>query len=122
MATRDRDRSAALMRDALAHADALYNFARHLSRDAAASEDLVQETYARALAALDQFADGSSLKSWLFRILRNTFIDLYRREQRAQTDSGLDTVVEARGPAADDGSAPRQEREVMGRELEQALM
>jgi RNA polymerase sigma-70 factor (ECF subfamily) len=122
MATRDRERSAQLMRDALAHADALYNFARHLSRDPVASEDLVQETYARALAALDQFAEGSNLKSWLFRILRNTFIDLYRRDQRAQTDSGLDTVGEARGPAADEGGAPRQEREVMGRELEQALL
>jgi RNA polymerase sigma-70 factor (ECF subfamily) len=122
MASRDRDRNAALMRDALAHADALYNFARYLSRDPVAAEDLVQEAFARALAAVDQFADGSNLKSWLFRILRNTFIDLYRRDQRAQTDSGLDTIGNRGAAASDDGATPRQEREVMGRELEQAIL
>jgi RNA polymerase sigma-70 factor (ECF subfamily) len=122
MASRDRDRSAELMRDAIAHADALYNFARYLSRDPIVAEDLVQETFARALASMDQFATGSNLKSWLFRILRNTFIDLYRREQRAQTDTGLDTIGNRGGVAPDDGATPRQEREVMGRELEQAIL
>jgi RNA polymerase sigma-70 factor (ECF subfamily) len=117
-----RDRSAELMRDALAHADALYNFGRYLSRDPVAAEDLVQETFARALAAVDQFAHGSNLKSWLFRILRNTFIDLYRRDQRAQTDSGLDTVGNRGAAAPDDGATPRQEREVTSRELEQAIL
>ncbi len=122
MAKRQSDRNARLMRDALAHADALYNFARHLSHDPVAAEDLVQEAYARALAAAEQFAEGTNLKAWLFRILRNAFIDLYRRAERAQTQAGLDTVGDDRGPAADGGAAPRQEREVMGRELEQALL
>jgi RNA polymerase sigma-70 factor (ECF subfamily) len=105
------------MHDALAHADALYNFARHLSHDAVAAEDLVQETYARALAAEAQFVPGGSLKSWLFRILRNTFIDLYRRDRRARTDGGLDTVDDAAGEAV----APRQEGAVMRLEVAAAL-
>jgi RNA polymerase sigma-70 factor (ECF subfamily) len=71
-----------VVRQALAHADALYNFARWLARDPVEAEDLVQETYAHALAAAQQFEAGSNLKAWLFRILRNAFIDRRRRAQR----------------------------------------
>jgi RNA polymerase sigma-70 factor, ECF subfamily len=71
-----------VVRQALAHADALYNFARWLAHDPVEAEDLVQETYARALGAAQQFQPGSNLKAWLFRILRNDFIDRRRRSQR----------------------------------------
>jgi len=70
-----------VVRQALDHADALYNFARWLARDPVEAEDLVQETYVRALGAARQFAPGSNLKAWLFRILRNAFIDRRRRSQ-----------------------------------------
>ena len=62
---------------ALAYADSLHNFARYLARDGA--EDLVQETYARALAAAPRFAAGTDMKAYLFRILRNLFLDQVRR-------------------------------------------
>src|SRR3954471_22571748 len=110
MGKRDADRNNRLMHEALAHADALYNFACHLSHNPVEAEDLVQETYARALGKSDQFQDGGNLKAWLYRILRNTFIDVYRRDQRLPTDDVLETVADA--------APPRQEREVMGRELE----
>jgi RNA polymerase sigma-70 factor (ECF subfamily) len=118
MAKREPDRSARLMHHALAYADGLYNFARHLSHNATEAEDLVQETYARALGAAGQFEEGGNLKAWLYRILRNTFLDLYRREQRARTDSGLDTVVDERGPTSDEGAAPRQARVAVLLDLE----
>src|SRR5574342_402430 len=83
-----------LGREALAYADSLYNLARHLTRNATDAEDLVQETYARALRATAQFTPGSNLKAWLIRILKNTFIGVYRRQRRHPTVGGLDTVNE----------------------------
>jgi RNA polymerase sigma-70 factor (ECF subfamily) len=112
-------RSARLMREAVAYADGLYNFAHHLTRNPAEAEDLVQETYARALGAVAQFVDGTDLRAWLFRILRNTFLDLRRRDQRQRTEGGLDTVGEDGRSRAQ--SEPRQLGQVVGREIEAAL-
>lgn len=52
----------------------LYNFARWLSRDENEAEDLVQETYVRALKGFASFQPGTNFPGWMFRILRNTFL------------------------------------------------
>jgi RNA polymerase sigma-70 factor (ECF subfamily) len=77
----DRRGTQEVVRAALTHADALYNFARWLSGDPRNAEDLVQETYVRALSAAHQFQVGTNLKAWLFRILRNTYLDGRRRSK-----------------------------------------
>jgi RNA polymerase sigma-70 factor (ECF subfamily) len=76
---------------ALDHLDGLYAFACRLSGNTALAEDLVQETFARCLASSESFTAGSNLKAWLFRILRNAYIDQRRREQRAPIRSAFDT-------------------------------
>ena len=52
----------------------LYNHAHWLTRDQAEAEDLVQETFSKALRAFDSFRPGTNFKAWIFRILRNTFL------------------------------------------------
>jgi RNA polymerase sigma-70 factor (ECF subfamily) len=117
----------ALGREALAYADGLYNLARYLTGNDADAEDLVQETYALALRAAGQFAQGTNLKAWLFRILRNAFISGYRRQRRNPTVGGLDTT-DPHGQEAAPGEWPRndmeldQMRNVVAEDIGKALM
>jgi RNA polymerase sigma-70 factor (ECF subfamily) len=52
----------------------LYNFAHWLTQDRDEAEDLVQETYAKALRGFSSFQLGTNFRAWMFRILRNTFL------------------------------------------------
>ncbi len=80
----------ALAAEALKHLDSLHQFAHYLTRDAALAEDLVQEAFTKCLAARHQFVPGSNLRAWLFRILRNAFIDSCRRNRKSPVGGELD--------------------------------
>lgn len=54
--------------------DQLYNFARWLTQDTTEAEDLVQETYAKALRGFSSFQPGTNFRAWMYRILRNSFL------------------------------------------------
>jgi len=69
-------------REALVHIDACYRFARSLCKNEADADDLVQETYLKALRAFDSYQEGTNCKAWLLRIMRNTFINNMRVAQR----------------------------------------
>jgi RNA polymerase sigma-70 factor (ECF subfamily) len=113
--------------DPLVYLDALYRVARRLTRRPADAEDLVQETYARALRGSAGFTPGTNLKAWLFRVLRNAFLDGVRRETRgfpvedgADPDGAPDAAAEGDGWLRGDAELERLRR-VVGEEIEEAL-
>ena len=63
------------------HIDALFGYAMTLTRDKSEAEDLVQETYLRAVRRFEQFEPGSNLKGWLFVIMRNAWLNQVRHKQ-----------------------------------------
>ena len=75
--------------------DSLYNTALRLARNAQDAEDLVQETYLKAYRAYAQFTPGTNLKAWLFRILKNTFINEYRRRQAVPKESDFAAIEDS---------------------------
>ena len=81
----------------LAHLDQLYSAARRLTRDPAAAEDLVQETYLRAFRFAARFERGTNLKAWLFTILHNVF----RNDLRGRSRSPIEVDSESVERAAD---------------------
>lgn len=81
--------------EALPFLDGLYNMAVRLTRNAEDAEDLVQETYFKAYKHYDKFESGTNLKAWLFRILRNTFINGYRKRQNQPPQSAFADIEES---------------------------
>ena len=75
------DRKAEFEEVALPLVDALFNMALNLTRNRKDAEDLVQESYLRAFRFFDSYKEGTNIKAWLFRILRNTFINRYRAQK-----------------------------------------
>ncbi|GAA4962076.1 hypothetical protein GCM10023225_02070 [Kineococcus glutinatus] len=86
------ERAARFERDALPFLDQLYSAALRMTRNPADAEDLVQDAFAKAYAAFHQYAPGTNLKAWLYRILTNTYINTYRKKQREPQQSHSDEI------------------------------
>jgi RNA polymerase sigma-70 factor (ECF subfamily) len=80
---------------AMPYLDSLYNTAYRLARNAEDAEDLVQETFLKGYRSYAQFTPGTNLKAWLFKILKNTFINEYRRRQAAPKKSDFADIEDA---------------------------
>ena len=81
---------------ALEHIDALYGFAMTLTRDQTEAEDLVQETYLRAVRAFGRLLPDSNLKSWLFAIMRNAWLNQLRHRRSGPRFVELDAEEDDR--------------------------
>jgi len=69
--------------EAMIHIDALYNYAVRMTGDPEDANDLVQETYLKAYRFFDSFEKGTNCKAWLFRILKNSYINRYRKSLKS---------------------------------------
>ena len=68
--------------ETLPHRSALYNYALKISGNSDDAQDLVQETYYKAYRYFDKFQTGTNSKAWMFMILKNSFINDYRKSKR----------------------------------------
>ncbi len=66
----------------MVHVDALYNFAFKLTHDEDEAKDLLQDTFMKAFRFINSFEHGTNAKAWLFRILKNGFINEYRKKSK----------------------------------------
>jgi RNA polymerase sigma-70 factor, ECF subfamily len=69
-------------KEAVPHMESLFNFALKLTGDSDDADDLVQETYLKAFRFFDKFQKGTNCKAWLYRIMKNTFINTYRKQSK----------------------------------------
>src|SRR5499427_11030311 len=86
--------------------DGLYSYAVVLSRNRAEAEDLVQETCLRALRAMERLRPDSNIKSWLFTILRNIWLNQLRQRKTAPDTVELDTSEHVANRAVDSSRDP----------------
>jgi len=73
--------------------DALYNFAFHLTYNEDDANDLVQETFLKSYRFIDSYQQGTNAKAWLFKILKNGFINDYRRKSKRPKQVDFDPLV-----------------------------
>lgn len=71
----------------------LYNFAFHLCYNEEDANDLVQETYLKALRFIDRYVPGTNAKAWLFKILKNAFINQYRKRNKRPTQVDYEDIA-----------------------------
>lgn len=77
-----QERDAAFEKEFMPFIDSLYNFAFRLAYDEDDANDLVQETYLKAYRFFDSYEPGTNAKAWLFRILKNSFINEFRKKSK----------------------------------------
>lgn len=78
----DLERKEIFDKEFLPHLDAMYNFAYRLTFDQDDSKDLVQDTYMKAYRFINSFQQGTNAKAWLYRILKNSFINDFRKKSK----------------------------------------
>ena len=78
--------------EALPHLDFLYNYALRMTYKSADAEDLVQETFLKAFRFWESYEKGTNIRAWLFKIMKNAYINRYRKEKKEPETVEYDEV------------------------------
>lgn len=78
----EKEKQSIFNQEFMPHINSMYNFAYRLTLDSDDSKDLLQDTYLKAFRFIDSFQQGTNAKAWLFRILKNSFINDYRKKSK----------------------------------------
>jgi len=110
----------------LPHIDSLHNFAIFLENDDEIAKDLLQDTYLRAYKFINYYEKGTNAKAWLIRILKNTFINEYRRKSKLPTKVDFEETYQQVDDDEDGGTQNvdlRQEifKDLVGDEITKAV-
>mgnify|MGYP003576249160 FL=1 len=78
----EQEKQSIFNQEFMPHINSMYNFAYRLTLDPDDAKDLLQDTYLKAFRFIDSFQQGTNAKAWLFRILKNSFINDYRKKSK----------------------------------------
>lgn len=99
------------------HMDALHNFALRLTTDVNDAEDLVQDTIVKAYRFFSSYERGTNAKAWMFRILKNSFINNYRKTSKKPSEVDYDEVASYYESVRDERTETSDLESLMFREL-----
>lgn len=92
LTTEELKKQSDFQEEMIPHLDAIYNFALRLTTDANDAEDLVQDTIVKAYRFFNSYEKGTNAKAWLFRILKNSYINNYRKKSKQPHQVDYDEV------------------------------
>lgn len=78
----ERQKQLDFQQEAMVHLNSLYNYALHITVNPVDAEDLVQETYLKAYRFFNSFEQGTNCKAWLFKIMKNNYINMFRKNAK----------------------------------------
>jgi RNA polymerase sigma-70 factor (ECF subfamily) len=91
-AVQKTEKHRAFEREALPQTELLYNFALRMTNNSADADDLLQETFLKAFRFWDKYEQGTNIRAWLFRIMKNSYINRYRKETKEPDTVDYDEV------------------------------
>jgi RNA polymerase sigma-70 factor (ECF subfamily) len=121
-----RKKQAEFEAEALPHMDVLYNFALRTTGNENDARDLLQETYLRAYRFWDKYEKGTNIRAWLFRIMKNSYINRYRKETKEPDKVDYDEIENFYNTIRADSTDPNDLQEklfghLLGDEVTKAL-